>query len=135
MEKNLTLIKAAKLYKLRRDANLKQDVVANALNKSQQSYSKLERGEVDFTDEVIDDICNYFKISRDEFIELNSGTNCINSPNSATNVYNSNNIANNINEEIVRSFLEELKSMREERIFFMKSIEKILIVIEKEKNQ
>ena len=61
MEKNLNLIYASRLYKLRRDANLKQPIVAMAIGKGQQAYSKLERGETDFSDEVVDSICNYFK--------------------------------------------------------------------------
>jgi transcriptional regulator with XRE-family HTH domain len=60
MENNLDLIFASRLYKLRRNAELKQPAVAKGLNESQQAYSKLERGVTHFSDEIVDAICSFF---------------------------------------------------------------------------
>jgi transcriptional regulator with XRE-family HTH domain len=132
MERNLNIIYASRLYKLRRDANLKQPVVALALGKGQQAYSKLERGETDFSDEIVDGICNFFKINLDSFTQSDDKINCNNSPNSA----NTNSQINNakIFEEVVPALIEELKAMREERKFYMLSIERLIKATENKKS-
>ncbi len=127
--KNLNLIYASRLYKLRREANVKQPVVATALGKSQQAYRKLERGETDFSDDVVDCICNYFKITLDDFVQSNDKINCVNSPNSASNIHNSH--INTSVADVLPALMEELKSMREERKFYLQSIERLITTIEK----
>lgn len=131
MEKNLNHVYASRLYKLRREANLKQPVVAMALGKGQQAYSKLERGETDFSDEVVDNICNYFKITLDDFTQSSDKINCVNSPNSASNIHNSH--INTSIADVLPALMEELKSMREERKFYLQSIERLITTIEKKK--
>lgn len=132
MENNLNIIYAQKLYKLRRDANLKQPIVALALGKGQQAYSKLERGVTDFSDEIVDSICNFFKISLDEFTQNTDKINCVNSPNSA-NANNSNANINTTNADVLKAFTDELAAMREERKFYLQSMERLINTIEKNK--
>jgi transcriptional regulator with XRE-family HTH domain len=124
---NLNLIYASRLYKLRREANLKQPVIAEFLGKSQQAYSKLERGETDFSDEVIDKICSYFKISLEDFTQTTTNINCLNSPNSATNIHNSQ--VNTNLYELLPSIMEEFKAMRDERKIYLNSFEKLITML------
>lgn len=135
MEKNLNMLHAEKLYKLRRDSNLKQAIVANAIGKSQQSYSKLERGDVDFSDETIDAICKFFDLSLEDFLNLDTTLNykesAVKYPNKL--VKNTNN--NNSTTILLQALLDELKSMREERKFFIQSLGKIFDTIEKQKGK
>ena len=133
MEKNLNMLHAEKLYKLRRDSNLKQAIVANAIGKSQQSYSKLERGDVDFSDETVDAICKFFDLSLEDFLNLDTTLNYKESADKYPNklVKNTNN--NNSTTILLQALLDELKSIREERKFFIQLLGKIFDTIENKK--
>jgi transcriptional regulator with XRE-family HTH domain len=132
MKENTNLLYATRLYKLRRIANIKQPELAQKLKISQQAYSKLERGETHFNDEVIDTICQYFKIPLSEFLQSNESIHCINSPNSANNNNTHHSPYNEIASELLPAFLEELKSIRNERQFYLQQIERLIERVMKE---
>lgn len=70
--KDANILLANKLQKLRKDRDLKQEVVARELKITQQAYSKLERGCVDFSSKFVNKICMYFEITACDF--LNTGS-------------------------------------------------------------
>lgn len=115
MQANLDTYLAAKLYNLRRDGGYIQKEVAAGISVSPQIYSLLEKGEYHFTDEIIDSVCIFFKLTRNTFVDSSEKINCYNSPNTAINNTNS-----QINTgKIIEEFIEEIKSNREERKIFM----------------
>jgi transcriptional regulator with XRE-family HTH domain len=132
MRENTNLHYATKLYKLRRVANIKQPELAKQLGISQQAYSKLERGETHFNDEVIDTICLYFKIPLSEFLQTNDGIHCVNSPNSGNNNNTHHSPYNEVASELLPAFLEELKSIRTERQFYLQQIERLIEMVMRE---
>jgi transcriptional regulator with XRE-family HTH domain len=81
---------ARKLRFLRRQKDLKQPDLAEALGYKQQTISDLENGKQHFTDEIIDKISAYFNITAAEFeqpieqIQITNSPNA-NSPNSPFN--------------------------------------------------
>lgn len=58
---------AKKLRYLRKKHDFKQVDLANHLGLSQQAYSKLENGETSFSDETIEKISDFFKITPADF--------------------------------------------------------------------
>ncbi|MBS1651128.1 MAG: helix-turn-helix transcriptional regulator, partial [Bacteroidetes bacterium] len=75
--------------------NYKQEQVSEILGlSSQQEYSKLENGKINFTDDIIFRICKAFSISPEEFMNGNLSTHILNSPNSFNHSQN-----NTINEK------------------------------------
>jgi transcriptional regulator with XRE-family HTH domain len=58
---------AKKLRYLRKVLDKKQTEIASHLNISQQAYSDLENGKTFFTDETIEKIASYFKITSADF--------------------------------------------------------------------
>lgn len=74
---------ANKLRFLRHRHGKKQIEVADHLKLSQQAYSKLENGETSFSDEVIERIADFFKITPADFVkpfdQMNVGDNSMNS--------------------------------------------------------
>ncbi len=128
MKDNTNLFYATKLYKLRRGADVKQPQLANILGITQQAYSKLERGETNFSDEVIDAICKYFRISVAEFLlPIEASLALHNAKNSDT--INSNNTL----QQIIPAFLEEMKSYRAERQFYIRQIERLILILDEQK--
>lgn len=67
MGAEITIGHAKKLRFLRKINDKKQIEVATAVQMSQQAYSKLENGETNFSDEVIEKISAFFKITPAEF--------------------------------------------------------------------
>ncbi len=66
------LIFANKLQELRKEHNVKQEVLAKELKFTQQAYSKLERGASNLTPQILKKICHYFNVSATAF--LNTGS-------------------------------------------------------------
>jgi transcriptional regulator with XRE-family HTH domain len=128
MKENTNLLYATKLYKLRRDADIKQPQLAEFLGVSQQAYSKLERGETNFSDDVIDAICHYFKISVSEFVHATDKSKS--SSKSAVPIRNDMNL-NTAIYDVLDAFLEEVKSNRVERQFYLQRIERLIQLVEK----
>jgi transcriptional regulator with XRE-family HTH domain len=117
---------AHKLRHLRFSKNYKQDAMAKLLGlKSQQEYSNLENGKVNFTDEVITNICKAFEISEEEFVRPLETIHITDSPNTSTN---SSNI--NINDS---QFVEALVKSKEETIESLKAQVALLKKLLKEK--
>jgi hypothetical protein len=71
----------------------------------------------------------WVKVSLDDFTQFQEKVSCNNSPNSATNNHHSQITINGAS--ILDVFSQELQSMREERKFYMQSIEKLIALIEK----
>jgi|NOAtaT_7_FD_contig_31_6823488_length_493_multi_2_in_0_out_0_1 transcriptional regulator with XRE-family HTH domain len=78
---------AIRLHTLRREYNYKQDFIARELKISQQAYSKLEKGQLNFTPSHIVKICEVFKIKIEDFLQNEKGVKIINSP--QANMHNS----------------------------------------------
>jgi len=67
MSSAIDLSHAKKLRFLRKTLDKKQVDIARALNLSQQAYSKLETGDTGFSDETIEKLAKYFKITPADF--------------------------------------------------------------------
>lgn len=88
---------AQRLRGLRLGRDLKQKQAADLIGlDSQQTYSKLENGQLSFTDELIQKICTAFEIKPGEFTNTGSNVSINNSPNSPTNNYSPNSPINDI---------------------------------------
>ncbi len=95
------LIFANKLQELRKEHNVKQEVLAKELKFTQQAYSKLERGASNFTPQILKKICNYFGVSASTFLNTGSQTRISNSP--QANTQNSFNNEFKLVEEVIKS--------------------------------
>jgi transcriptional regulator with XRE-family HTH domain len=90
MTNQIDITLAKKLRYLRRKDELKQTDLAEALGYKQQTLSDLENGNMHFTDEIIEKISAYFKITAAEFelpieqIQISNSPNA-NSPHSHFN--------------------------------------------------
>lgn len=58
-----------KIYNLRKEKSMSQEDLANILNVSRQTISKWETGESNPDIDKIVPLCNYFKITTDEFLK------------------------------------------------------------------
>lgn len=67
MSSLIDLQHARKLRFLRKTYDKKQIEIADFLSVSQQAYSKLERAETTFSDEIIEKISNFFNMTPAEF--------------------------------------------------------------------
>jgi transcriptional regulator with XRE-family HTH domain len=91
MSESIDITLARKLRYLRRKNELKQPELAEALGYKQQTISDLENGKHHFTDEIIDKIANYFKITAEEFempiehVQINNSPNAHYHNNSSNN--------------------------------------------------
>ncbi len=115
------LIFANKLLELRKDQNIKQEILAKELKFTQQAYSKLERGLSNFTPVILKKICNYFSISVTAFLNTGTQTKYINSPQS--NTQNSFNNEAQLVEELINSKNEIILSQKEIISHLKKQIE------------
>jgi transcriptional regulator with XRE-family HTH domain len=79
-----------RLRGLRLAKDIKQHEAANLLGlNNQQTYSKLENGQMAFTDEIIKKVCDTFSISPEEFTNTGQNINISNSPQANFNSPNS----------------------------------------------
>ncbi|MDR0802102.1 helix-turn-helix transcriptional regulator [Fluviicola sp.] len=94
MNEEIVVSHAKKLRFLRKKGDRTQVEVASHLGLSQQAYSKLEQGETAFSDETIEKIAEYFKITPAEFENPSEsvivGSNNSNNSNTSAgyNIYN-----------------------------------------------
>ncbi|MFN8116340.1 MAG: helix-turn-helix transcriptional regulator [Bacteroidia bacterium] len=105
------LIFANKLQELRKEHNVKQEVLAKELKFTQQAYSKLERGASNFTPQILKKICNYFGVSASTFLNTGSQTRISNSP--QANTQNSFNNEFKLVEEVIKSKDEVILTQKE----------------------
>ncbi len=73
MNDEIVVSHAKKLRYLRKKGDKTQAEIASHLKLSQQAYSKLENGETAFSDETIDKIAEFFKITPAEFESSSEG--------------------------------------------------------------
>jgi transcriptional regulator with XRE-family HTH domain len=66
------IILANKLQQLRKEHNVKQEVLAKELEFTQQAYSKLERGMSNFTPLILKKICSYFSVPATTFLNTDN---------------------------------------------------------------
>jgi transcriptional regulator with XRE-family HTH domain len=79
-----------RLRGLRLAKDIKQHEASNLLGlNNQQTYSKLENGQMAFTDEIIKKVCDTFSISPEEFTNTGQNINISNSPQANFNSPNS----------------------------------------------
>jgi len=62
---------AQNIKKLRDEKDLMQKEVANAVGVHPPNYSKMDKGEREFSIEVIDKLAKFFGLSIDELVHLN----------------------------------------------------------------
>lgn len=67
MNKDIVVSHAKKLRFLRKQADIKQTEISSYLGMSQQAYSKLENAETVFSEDTIEKIARFFKITTAEF--------------------------------------------------------------------
>ncbi len=110
---------AQRLRGLRLSKDYKQELMADKLGfNSQQQYSKLENGQMNFSDEIIQKICKEFEISFDDFTMSGQFVNFSNSPNS--NSYNSINNDLALIKELLDAKDEVIRSLKEQIEFLKK---------------
>lgn len=105
------LIFANKLQELRKEHNVKQEVLAKELKFTQQAYRKLERGASNFTPQILKKICNYFGVSASTFLNTGGQTRISNSP--QANTQNSFNNEFKLVEEVIKSKDEVILTQKE----------------------
>ena len=105
------LIFANKLQELRKEHNVKQEVLAKELKFTQQAYSKLERGASNFTPQILKKTCNYFGVSASTFLNTGGQTRISNSP--QANTQNSFNNEFKLVEEVIKSKDEVILTQKE----------------------
>ncbi|TSJ44825.1 helix-turn-helix domain-containing protein [Fluviicola chungangensis] len=102
MNDEIVVSHAKKLRYLRKKSDRTQVEVASHLGLSQQAYSKLEQGETTFSDETIEKIAEFFKITPAEF-ENTDGTITVSSNNS-NNTHSNNSIDDKLLETFVKIY-------------------------------
>jgi transcriptional regulator with XRE-family HTH domain len=70
----LNKIIGSKLLRVRQRAGFSQQNVADDLEFSPTTYSKLENGKVDFTSTRLFQLANYFKVNVSDFLDFNVET-------------------------------------------------------------
>ena len=124
-QKDIYFAKQLKYYRIKSD--YKQSLMAELLGiNSQQQYSRLEKGQVHFTDEMIVKICEAFDLNKLDFINLTYYEKIL-KPNSAIvrqpNISDSNiNTGNDIKSQESINLLVEKRKLQEQ----IKSINKII---------
>jgi transcriptional regulator with XRE-family HTH domain len=109
---DINLIMASKLDILRRQANYFPHQVAKAMGITNRTYSQLEKGMRPFTQKNINDICQFFKIKKSDFIQKPTKSSLSKYP--------------PYMDELMVALLGELKLIREERNIYMKNLDAIL---------
>lgn len=91
---------------------------------SQQEYSKLENGKLFFTDDIIQNICESFNISLEEFLSNSPQTNIANSPNTFN--HSKNNYINDKDfiDSLIKAKDETIKSLKDQIELFNRILEK-----------
>lgn len=117
---------AQRLRGLRLINNIKQESIYKMIGlSSQQEYSKLENGKLNFTDDIILKISETFNVSPEEFVNSNHLTSIIHSPNSINHSQN-----NTINDN---DLINQLIKSKDETIIALKSQVELLIEMNKHK--
>ena len=104
---------AQRLKGLRLVNDMKQEQAYEMIGlSSQQEYSKLENGKLNFSDEIINKICATFNITPDEFVNSSQLTSISNSPNSIN--HSQKNVIND------SDFISQLLKSKEDGIVSLK---------------
>jgi transcriptional regulator with XRE-family HTH domain len=110
------IIYAQRLRSLRLAKDIKQLEAANLIGlKGQQSYSKLENGQLPFSDEIIKNICKSFSITPEAFMKGDQHANMINDPSVKSSTDNDKTMF----QQLIKS-KEEIITAKENLISFLK---------------
>lgn len=110
----VNMLLASRLRQLRKEKDIKQEVMAQHLGISQQAYSMLEKGQRNFSSEIITKICSIFNIPVVEFFNFGTQQKIINSANS-NSTYSYVNNDTQIVQELLKS-KDELIEMQKKLI-------------------
>jgi transcriptional regulator with XRE-family HTH domain len=111
-KQEINLIMASKLFILCRQADIKPHQMAKALDISKRTFTQLENGLRPFSQKNINDICNFFKIKSSDFIKKPTKTSLSKYP--------------PYMDEVMVALVGELKSIREERHFYMQNLDIVI---------
>ncbi len=105
-EMNIYLSNKLKEYRVKNQ--MKQEIVAQEIGISQQAYSQLEQGKLNFTPKIVKKIINFFSITIAEFFSEKQNIHIFNSPQGYMNngTFNDNEVVR----ELIKS-KDELISM------------------------
>ncbi len=73
MENYVNVYLGQHLKNLREKNNMKQSEAAIFFGITQQNYSKIERGKVNFSDKILNNICNSFNLTPSDFLNYQQG--------------------------------------------------------------
>jgi transcriptional regulator with XRE-family HTH domain len=111
---------ARRLRALRLEKDIKQIEAANLIGiKNQQTYSKLENGQLPFSDEIIKNICKSFSISREAFTTGDQNKNLNKDENVKFNSSNPTENGKSIIQQLIKS-KEEIIAAKENLIAILK---------------
>ena len=128
MSELINLSHAKKLRYLRKTFDKKQTDIAKVLSLSQQAYSDLENGKTHFTDETIEKLSSYFKITSADF-EKSLEQTYIGGSNSNNNSQINNTIDYKLMESALNSKDETIATQKEllaEKNLRIKQLERLL---------
>lgn len=99
-----------KLKYLRVKENKTQDEIASKIGMKQQNYSKLEKGELHFSDKIIYKICEVFQFKKpDDFLEMRL-------PSASPLITSNDNLYKNLSDQILFAILNIEIAKRDLRI-------------------
>jgi transcriptional regulator with XRE-family HTH domain len=101
-----------RIKKLRELKGLKQELVAEQLGMSQQSYSDLERGKTDIPFSRIEQLAKVFELKPHEIVGFDS-QNVFNNTNLSSCAFNNANIHNNFPEKLQQLYEDKIKLLEE----------------------
>ena len=112
-----------KIKKLRELKNFTQEYMAQQLDMTQSSYSKIENGETDVTYSKLEKIAQALQLRPEDIITFNEHM--------VFNVMHNNNsqnglIVNQMTDEIKKSHQEQIKSLKDEITHLKSVLEKVL---------
>lgn len=110
----VNMLLANRLRQIRKEKDIKQETMAQKLSISQQAYSQLEKGQRNFSSELIVRLCNIFNIPVIEFFNFGNQQKIINSANS-NSTYNYVNNDSQLVQELLKS-KDELIEMQKKML-------------------
>jgi transcriptional regulator with XRE-family HTH domain len=128
METSVHTSLSKKLRFLRKSNDIKQAIIASEIGISQQEYSDLENGKKNFTDETIEKLAAYFKITPAEF-ERPIETVYISNNHNHSGIMNANNNSWDMVQSLITSKEEVIATQKEllsEKNLRIKLLEELL---------
>ncbi|GAB4457011.1 MAG: hypothetical protein OHK0036_20690 [Bacteroidia bacterium] len=108
----VNMLLASRVRQLRKEKDIKQEVMAQKLGITQQAYSQLEKGQRNFNTELITKLCAIFNVPVVEFFNFGTQQKIINSANGNSTYSYVNNDSQIIN-ELLKSKDEVIQTLKE----------------------